>query len=111
MDIKVTISEQERSAARLQSYTFKAVIALLLYFVAWLPGIIANFLFYSDGKRMQRIAGESLPGVGCLSAMLWFNAIVIALVVAMGLCSAALFGLDTFLPDALYAPLRWFGLG
>lgn len=52
--------------ARMQSYTSKAVIALVLYFVLWIPGLIANILFYSEAKRMERIAGNSLPGAGCL---------------------------------------------
>lgn len=63
-------SDFERASARTKSYTTQAVITMLLYFVFWLPGLIANVLFLMDARRMQRIAGQSLSGVGCLWILL-----------------------------------------
>lgn len=67
------ITESERAAARMKSYTGSAVLVFILYWLFWLPGLIANYMFYNEAKRMERIAGQSLPGVGCLSLLLWLN--------------------------------------
>jgi len=72
----------ERANARMQSYTGKAVLALILYWIFWLPGLIANIMFYQEAKRMEKIAGQSLPGVGCLTILLALN--VIGLVLGVG---------------------------
>jgi cytosine/uracil/thiamine/allantoin permease len=73
------ITEAEQTAARMKSYTGSAVLVFILYLVFWLPGLIVNLMYYNEAKRMQRIAGQSLPGVGCLSVMLWLNVIAIVL--------------------------------
>jgi len=73
------ISEAEQTAARMKSYTGSAVLVFILYLVFWLPGFIVNLMFYNEAKRMQRIAGQGLPGVGCISVMLWLNVIAIVL--------------------------------
>ena len=73
------ISETEQAAARMKSYTGPAVIVFILYWLFWLPGLIVNFMYYNEAKRMERIAGQSLPGVGCLSALLWLNVVGIVL--------------------------------
>jgi len=86
----MAISLQERAAARLQSFTTKAVVVLVLYWMFWIPGFIANAVFYNEAKRMERISDESLPGTGCLAAMLWLNAPLIAIGVIAGLCFLSL---------------------
>jgi len=72
--------DHERTAARLQSYTTKAIVVLILYLFFWLPGFIANILFHNEAQRMQRKADESLPGAGCLSVMLWINVALLVIV-------------------------------
>jgi hypothetical protein len=67
-------------AARSKSYVAAAMVTLILYWVFWLPGIIANLLWYSEAKQRERVAGQSLPGVGCLSIMLWLNILVAGVV-------------------------------
>jgi hypothetical protein len=62
---------QQVTMARMQSYTGKAVLTLILYMFLWIPGLIANILFVNEANRMQRIAGQSLPGVGFLKFLLW----------------------------------------
>jgi hypothetical protein len=71
------IPEVERAAARMKSYTGSAILVFFLYWVFWLPGLIANYLFYTEAKKMQKVAGQSLPGMGCLSLMLWINVLAI----------------------------------
>jgi hypothetical protein len=67
------VAAQHVAAARAKSYTGPAILVLVLYLLMWLPGFIANILYYSDAKQTQRVAGYSLPGTGCLAVMLWLN--------------------------------------
>jgi len=60
-------SREERTAARMKSYTDKAVFAIILYLFLFIPGMIANEIWYQEGRRMEQIAGQSLPGVGTLA--------------------------------------------
>ncbi len=69
-----------REIARSKSFTVKAVATLVLYWLFWFPGLVANVLFLNEAKRAQEIAGEDLPGVGCLTLLLWSNLLVIALI-------------------------------
>ena len=71
------------ATARMKSYTGAATATLLLYVVLWLPGLIANFLFYRAAQRAERLAGKMLPGVGWLIVMLWANLLWVALVVVV----------------------------
>lgn len=82
-------------AAQQKSYTLQAVLTLVLYFVMWVPGFIANVLFYQEAKKDEALAGQSLPGVGCLRIMFFVGiaGLVLSLlgVVLFGgaLCAAA----------------------
>ena len=86
----MTILDTERSAARMQSYTGKAILVLVLYLVLWLPGFIANILFHSEARRMEKKAGEGLPGTGCLAPMLYLNLAGFALGALLLACSFGL---------------------
>lgn len=54
-------SPEDVRAARRMSYTGKAVAALLLGFLLWVPGLIATVMFYNEARRTESIAGQSLP--------------------------------------------------
>jgi hypothetical protein len=69
----------ERAIARTKSYIGPALLVSIFYGLGWLPGFIANWMYYREAKRMQRLAGESLPGAGCLSVMFWVNLAVLVL--------------------------------
>lgn len=56
---------------RSKSYTGKAVLTMVAYWLGWLPGVIANFYFLSDAKRAQEIIGYSPQGKGCLQFLIW----------------------------------------
>jgi hypothetical protein len=75
----------ERATARLKSYTGAAVLVFILYWLFWIPGLIVNVMYYTEAKRTERLAGQSLPGVGCLTVMLWLNSLL-AVIVVLGLC-------------------------
>ena len=87
------IVDAARDAARLKSYTSAAIITMLIYPFLFIPGFIANLLWYNEAKRMENIAGESLPGVGCL----WVELIVgtIMLGITMVVVALYLYGMAT----------------
>ena len=62
--------------AATRTYDSKALVTLLLYLLAWLPGVVANILFLSCAKRDEQMSGVSPSGKGCLVAMLWVFVIV-----------------------------------
>lgn len=74
-------SDAERTAARMKRYTWPAVLVLLLYLLFLPLGLIANWLYYRNAKRMSEIAGDELPGTGCLKALLVFGIILSILLV------------------------------
>lgn len=69
------------AAARLKSYTGQAVIALVAYFIFWPVGLVLNLVWRSEAKNMERVAGTSLPGVGCLTWLLLFQVALAAFMV------------------------------
>jgi len=65
--------DMERALAGSKSYVSAAVITFVAYIFFWLPGLIFNIMYINDARRTQEIAGHSLPGVGCLWALLIIN--------------------------------------
>lgn len=65
-------------------YTTKAIVVIILYFVFYIPGLIANILWHNEGKRLEQITGHSIPGVGMLrvlrQAAFWILALPIFLI-------------------------------
>ena len=59
-----------RQAAATRSYTTPAVITLVLYFVLWLPGLIANIVYLSAANSDKNVSGIAPQGRGCLVALL-----------------------------------------
>lgn len=72
----------EVQQARAKDYTNAVVICVVLYFVFWIPGVIANEIYYSQGRRMEDIAGHELPGVASLGTLkrVMFILFVVAIV-------------------------------
>lgn len=63
------VTEKDREQARMKSYTVHVIIVIILYLFLFIPGLIANVIFHNEGKRMEIIAGQPLPGVGALGFM------------------------------------------
>ena len=59
-----------RISAEQKSFTTPAIITLVLYFVLWLPGLIANIVYLNEANNVQRLSGRAPEGKGCLIAML-----------------------------------------
>ena len=66
-----------------QSFTGKAVIAFLLYFLFYIPGLIANIMFIAQANRVRKETGRTPSGVGCLWATLVVSIIPLGTVLAI----------------------------
>jgi hypothetical protein len=71
------------SSTRNQSFTGKAVIALLLYFLFYIPGLIVNIMFISQANRVRKETGQTPSGIGCLWATLVVSIIPLAAVLVI----------------------------
>lgn len=69
----------ERAAARTKSYTGSAVLVFFLYWIFWPAGFILNWVYMQEAKRMEGLAGQSLPGQGCLGLLFGLNVILLIL--------------------------------
>lgn len=62
----ITVADLERFAARTRSFMTPAILTFILYNVGWIPGAIANVYYNGEAKQAEKMAGTTLPGVGCL---------------------------------------------
>lgn len=69
--------------------TWKAFGTLVLYCFFWIPGLLANIVFYNEARAIRRSTGRAPEGMGCLAALFWMNIIAIGFWVVVAL---ALFG-------------------
>lgn len=69
-DPHVDIDYERQRAAATRDYTTPAVITLILYFVCWLPGVIANVIYYLQARQDEALVGREPQGKGCLLALL-----------------------------------------
>jgi len=69
----------DSNLAKRKSYEVAYVITLLLYSLGWIPGFITNIVLMNEAKRMETIAGQSLPGTGFLIVTFWINLILVIL--------------------------------
>lgn len=78
---------ERRRAAAARDYTTPAVLTLVLYFVMWLPGLIANIIYYLQATEDERLTGHPPQGKGCLVALLvfWVGVPLIGTIMACGL--------------------------
>jgi hypothetical protein len=81
-----------RISAEQKSFTTPAIITLVLYFVLWLPGLIANIVYLNEANNVQRLSGRAPEGKGCLIAMLivfvGLPVVGFCLIVAVGMAGA-----------------------
>lgn len=83
---------ERRRAAATRDYTTPAVLTLVLYFVMWLPGLVANIIYFMQASEDERITGHPPRGKGCLLALLvvWVAGPLVS--IAMVCALFALFG-------------------
>jgi hypothetical protein len=75
--------DHRRVAMAGQSFTGKAVLTLVLYWFLWIPGLIANILFYKEAREIKNVTGHAPQGMGCLSFMFWVSVIPLILLVVV----------------------------
>lgn len=69
-----------------RSFVGQAVVTLVLYFLCWPVGIIANLLWYNEARRVGDATGVDPAGRGCLFVMG---------VIGVGITALVLLGLVT----------------
>jgi hypothetical protein len=60
-----------------RSFRLNAVIAFVLYFPFFLPGLIASAVWWSEANAIERRTGFSPPGKGCLTALLLWGVLIV----------------------------------
>ncbi len=82
-------AEDRRRAAMTRSYLTPAILTMVLYLVLWLPGLVANIIYWQAASRDERLAGRPPEGKGCLLALFIVFTVLPLVLVCVG---AALFG-------------------
>jgi hypothetical protein len=62
----IDVEYERQRAAAVRDYTTPAVVTLILYFVCWLPGIVANIIYYLQAQKDEALIGRAPQGKGCL---------------------------------------------
>ena len=57
-------------APRMRSFRWQAFFALILYFPFFLPGLIANIIWWNQARSLEAATGIAPRGKGCLTVML-----------------------------------------
>jgi hypothetical protein len=57
-------------APPMRSFRWQAFFALVLYFPFFLPGLIANIIWWNQARSLQAATGIAPRGKGCLTVML-----------------------------------------
>ncbi len=65
----ISPTEYARQAAAARSYTTPAIITLALYFLFWIPGVIANIVYLNAARQDKQQSGLDPQGRGCLIAL------------------------------------------
>jgi hypothetical protein len=84
-------SELARGLLATKSYVGPAFLTMVLYWLGYLPGLIANLLFLSSAKRDERVCGAPMAGKGCLTFLLVIHLIVPAVLIFLLLSGIGLF--------------------
>lgn len=83
---------ERRRVAATRDYTSPAILTLVLYFVMWLPGLIANIIYFMQASEDEKLTGHAPQGKGCLLAMLIVWVALPILIVLIGCAMFAVFG-------------------
>ncbi len=87
MSDHVDVEQERLRAAAQRSYVLPAVLVLVLYFVMYIPGLIANIVFYLQASSDEQLVGRPPEGKGCLLGLLILGVIV----PVVAICAAVVF--------------------
>ena len=82
-ELPAGITAADRANARMKSYTPHVIAVIVLYLILFVPGLIANVIFHNEGKRMELIAGQPLPGVAALGLMRKWLFVILLVMLAL----------------------------
>lgn len=97
-DYAWTVDDQRRLLLSMRSFTTPAVVTLVLYFVLWFPGLIANIVWLREANEVARETGRAPQGKGLLVALFW----------VFGLLPIWLIGFAGVVPWIMHAPTTTF---
>jgi hypothetical protein len=67
-----------------KSYTNKSILVLVLYWILYIPGLIANLVYLLEARKITRDTGRNPEGAGCLQALfIIFGVLPIAFVLVI----------------------------
>lgn len=69
----------EQAMAAYSNFYGRAVVVFLLYWILYLPGLIANVWWLHQAGRTRKAIGYPPGGIGCLQWLLLFGLIPLAL--------------------------------
>ena len=84
----IDVEYERQRAAATRDYTTPAVVTLILYFICWLPGIVANIIYYMQARQDEAAVGREPQGKGCL---LWLLIVMNGLIVLSVLAYCMMF--------------------
>lgn len=88
----ITQSDLRKVSASMKSYIGASILVFVLYGFAWLPGFIANIIYWNEAKKMERMAGQHLSGTGCLGLMMICNILAIISLIMIFCVAPAILG-------------------
>jgi hypothetical protein len=68
----------------MKDYTNPAMFVMVLYFVFYLPGLIANVVYWNQARNDEIKYGNKPQGAGCLN---WLLIVFFVLPFTLGLCA------------------------
>jgi hypothetical protein len=75
-DLAVALAAQK-------SFTGNAFFTWVLYWFGWLPGVIMNFVYLNEAKGVQKLTGQSPPGMGCLTLLIITHFLIPLILIAL----------------------------
>jgi hypothetical protein len=76
-----------------RSYVTPAILTMVLYLVLWIPGLIANIIYWQAASRDERTTGHAPEGKGCLLALFVVFTFLPLILVCVGLVLFGMFGI------------------
>ncbi len=86
-------SNARRDVQATRDYTTPAVITMALYFLFYVPGLVANLVYLHRALQEKRQQDVQVKGLGCLIALvltLGAPALIVAMMIAFAVGSGAL---------------------
>lgn len=79
-----------------RSFIWAAMAVFVLYVIAYIPGLIFNYMWMREAEKLKRTTGEAPPGYGCLITMFVVGLVMLAgMIGTLTMCAGMLATLKT----------------